>query len=55
MHTFEMNDLNVNYFSEKAQCLLVHRDWTRGAYFKTKGEEKYSNIWDWGRCLVIFT
>ena len=44
MHTFEYEQLKrtflQNHFSEKAQCLLEHRDWTRGAYFKTEGEEK---------------
>ena len=42
MHTFEYERFKrkflQNHFSEKGQCL--NRDWTRGAYFKTKGEEK---------------
>ena len=44
MHTFEYERFKrtflQNHFSEKAQCLSEHRDWTRGAYFKTEGEEK---------------
>ena len=44
MHTFEYERFKrtflQNQLSEKAQCLLVHRGWTRGAYFKTEGEEK---------------
>ena len=58
MHTVEYERFKrtflQNYFSQKAQCRFVQRDWTRGAYFKTKGEEKNSNIWQWRRCLVIF-
>ena len=38
-----MNDLNV-HFSKTTRvnrlCLKVHWNWTRGAYFKTEGEEK---------------
>ena len=29
-----------NHFGEKAVPIKVHRKWTRGAYFKTEGEEK---------------
>ena len=29
-----------NHLSEKAVPIKVHRNWTRGAYLKTEGEEK---------------
>ena len=38
-----MNELNVHFSkttSVKRLCLKVHRNWTRGEYFKTEGEEK---------------
>ena len=38
-----MNDFNVHFSkttSVKKLCSKVHRNWTRGAYFKTEGEEK---------------
>ena len=38
-----MDDLKVHFSkttSVKRRCLSVHWDWTRGAYFKTEGEEK---------------
>ena len=38
-----MNNFNIHFSkttSVKKLCLKVHRDWTRGAYFKTEGGEK---------------
>ena len=38
-----MKDFNVHFSkttSVKRLCSKVHRNWTRGAYFKTEGEEK---------------
>ena len=38
-----MNNFNIHFSkttSVKKLCLKVHRDWTRGAYLKTEGEEK---------------
>ena len=38
-----MNNFNIHFSkttSVKKLCLKVLQDWTRGAYFKTEGEEK---------------
>ena len=43
MHTFDYEQFQHTFLqntSVKKLCLKVLQDWTRGAYFKTEGEEK---------------
>ena len=51
MHTFEYGWFKCTFLQNQRRCLWVHQDWTRGAYFKTEGEEKVSSSISQSSCL----